>query len=268
VEDPPADLTERTLRRVGALRRTEMLLEAQPAQVSPRRPIFSFRELAALAAAVVLAVGILVPSLRRAQQMARRSACAANMGQIGAALKHYASANNDLLPATLAGDDWWLPRAGKPFSSNSRGLFLLVRHAYAAPDLFLCPSVDGRAFVIRSGMRDFPSPRSVSYSYQHSINAAIPQTGLLVDTALLADDSPLFAGGRFHPERVHRTVSDNHPDGGQNVLHADGRVGWATHGRVGVDGDDIFLVNGILVYVGRERPVSLNDSFLLPHSGN
>jgi len=116
---------------------------------------------------------------------------------------------------------------------------------------------------------------SIIFSYYADIGVPISSPvatalmlGLLVDTALLADDSPLFAGGRFHPERVHRTVSDNHPDGGQNVLHADGRVGWATHGRVGVDGDDIFLVNGILVYVGRERPVSLNDSFLLPHSGN
>jgi len=265
--DPPEDLVEQTLERVGAVRRTEMLLAAQPEGAEPRPPVFSFRELVAIAAAVVLAVGILIPSLRRARQLADRGLCAANMGQIGAALQHYAGGNDDLLPATPAEAEWWLPRPGKQVSSNTEGLFLLIRHGYAQPEAFQCPATGEDAFVIRPGMRDFPSRRAVNYSYQHSINARMRYSELHARLVILSDDNPVFAGGRFHPERVDCTVSDNHGGGGQNVLYPGGDVVWATHNRVGVDGNNIFLAEGILDYLGREKPTSPTDSFVIPNPG-
>ena len=265
--EPPEDIDQRTLQRVQALRRTEALVAAQPAGGDVHRPVFSFRELAALAATVLVAVGILVPSMRRAQQLARRGLCSANIGQIGAALGHFAAGNDDLLPATPAKAEWWLPRPDGQHTSNTEGLFRLVRQRLAAPEAFQCPAVAGQTFVVQAGMTDFPSPRSVAYSYQHSLNAHIRYSRLHVEMVLLADGTPVFAGGRFCPDRVGRSVSDNHGGSGQNVLYPGGRVEWVTHGRVGVDGNNIFLVEGVLNYVGREKPASPTDTFLLPHPG-
>ncbi len=263
--DPPDDLEERTLQRVRALRRTEMLLEAQPMGVDERRPVFSFREMMTLAAAAVVAIAIVLPSFRRAQQLSRRSLCQDNVGQIGAALGHYASANNDRLPATPAPNEWW--GGDRARASNSAGLYQLVRHRLAAPEMFQCASTGERAFVVKAGEIDFPSPKTISYSYQHTINSSLKLGQLRAKHAILADDSPIFENGRFVPDRLDRPVSTNHGGDGQNVLYPSGAVVWVTHSLVGVDGDNIFLAGAVRNYVGRERPASDTDSFLLPHSG-
>ena len=266
--EPPDDLEQRTLDRVRALRRTESLLESQPAGGDGGgRPIFSFRELVTLAAAAVVAISVLLPSFRRAQQLSRRSLCQSNIGQIGTALGHYASGNDGCLPAAPAGEEAWLPQNGRKYCSNSMGLFQLVRDQFAAPEVFQCPATGEQSFTMQAGMTDFPSPKAITYSYQHSINARLLLNGLHTRMAILADDSPMFPGGRFQPARTRKLVSDNHSDGGQNVLYPDGNVVWATHSRVGVDGDDIFLAEGVSTYTGMEKPTSATDSFLLPHPG-
>ena len=48
---------------------------------------------------IALLVGILVPSLRKAKETARRTACAANLRQLGTAIRMYLSESNDVLPA-------------------------------------------------------------------------------------------------------------------------------------------------------------------------
>ncbi len=262
--EPPDDLAQRTLQRIRALRRTEMLLDSAPAGEEPRGPVFSFRELAALAAAAVIAVAILLPSLPRARQEAQRSLCQSQVGQVGAALRHYAAGHDDLLPAARAEQEWWLPGANRPHTSNSQGLFLLVRHRLASTTSFQCPAAGGESFQIRARMIDFPGPRSLGYSYQYTINTRLALSGLHPARALYSDENPYFSGGRFHPERLGRTVSFNHSDDGQNVLYPDGHVLWVTHSCVGVSGDDIFLAEGVTAYEGREKPGSPNDSFVLP----
>jgi len=265
--EPPADLEHRTLQRVRALRRTEMLLDAQPAGADARRAVFSFRELVALGAAAAIAIAILLPLLNRAQQLSNRSLCQANVGQIGAAMGHYASGNDDCLPATPSPQRWWLPHAGEAHTSNSESLFRLAQQGFALPEWFRCPSTGRDTFVVRSGMSDFPSSKHVSYSYQHSINARLLLSSLHARKAILADDSPIFDGGQFRPSRVHQGAGPNHGGDGQNVLYPDGSAVWAAHSQVGVNGDNIFLAGDVLSYVGGETPAGEDDSFLLPNPG-
>jgi prepilin-type processing-associated H-X9-DG protein len=118
-------------------------------------------------------------------------------------------------------------------------------------------------------MRDFPRAEHISYSYQHSLDdhgvscndPAVAEAA--AEMAILADQTPMFAGGQFRPDRLDAPHSDNHSDG-QNVLYLDGHVPWVTHSAVGVDGDHIFLAGAEREYDGDECPAGRTDSFLLP----
>ena len=268
--EPPANLVDRTLARVRALRRTEAMAEARPGWRGGWGPTFSLRELTAMAAAAVLFVGILVPALRQAGRVADRNLCASNLGQIGTALNHYANGNEDALPAAPAEADCWLGGPGGRRASNSAALFLLVRLRHARPEVFQCPAAGGSPFQVGADMRDFPTPRSIGYSYQFSIGRAIRRSdpaiaGVTDQYAIASDENPVFPDGLFKPERLNCTVSDNHPDGGQNVLYLDGHVQWTDRCDVGVAGNNIWLIDGVYNYTGRERPASPTDTFLTPN---
>ncbi|HOW71233.1 MAG TPA: hypothetical protein PKY77_11580 [Phycisphaerae bacterium] len=62
-------------------------------------------------AIIALLISVMLPSLARARELAKRSVCAKRMSTIGVALAQYASEQNGRLPADLAGH---LLRAGVP----------------------------------------------------------------------------------------------------------------------------------------------------------
>ena len=122
-------------------------------------------------------------------------------------------------------------------------------------------------------MVDFPSPQYVSYSYQYSLGRAVRRdapelVNVAEQMAILADANPLFDGGRFRRDRLGQGVSENHRCTGQNVLYLSGAVRWFTHARAGVNGNNIWLADGIYEYHGDEKPTSPVDTFLLPHAGS
>lgn len=269
-EEPPEDLSARTMARVRAARGTEALLEGQRTARVRMTRTFSARDLVAVAAMLLLAVGILFPSLLEAHRRADIDRCAANVGQIGEGLQNYAGANAGALPASPSGIAQWLPVSGQSCASNSAGLFQLIRGGLVPPQAFQCPAAGGQSFVAGANMVDFPSSRTIDYSYQHSLNRPIRRQELAPvaeKMAILADANPVFAGGTFRPENVRKAVSQNHPIPGQNVLYLDMHVDWKTGCDVGVNGDNIWLVQGVYQYTGAERPASPTDSFLLPYPG-
>jgi prepilin-type processing-associated H-X9-DG protein len=215
-------------------------------------------------------IGIVLPSVRYAQRMATRTHCEANMAQIGTGLNQYAAENDDSLPAARLSPDanWLTSKAG-----NSSALFQLVASAAAKTDVFQCPSTPSEGFAYQAGMLDFPHPKAISYSYQHSIGKTIrrsspeyAQAGK--NMAILSDATPVFKNGQFDPTSCRRNVvSSNHSQCGQNVLYLDGHVDWADTCRAGVDGNNIWMAEGVTSYKGDEKPVDSLDSFLLPNPG-
>lgn len=265
--EPPADLVERTLQSVRAARQTDALLSRQSRSARPAT--FSFRELAAIAAVLIVMAGVLLPSLQLARHRSRRGLCAAGLGEIGSALQTFAINHDNTLPHHKAGPTHWLPREG-PRASNSEPLFTLLREGYLSPVVFQCPAVGGSSFTMREDLRDFPEPGHIQYSYNYSLNGhglsiLDPQ---LVEVggqmAILADQTPLFSAGRYHPEELENLGSDNHGRRGQNVLYLDGHVHWATTAHAGVRGDNIYLVADARDYDGDEHPAGPTDTFLLP----
>ncbi len=273
---PPSDLVAKTMARIQAARRTDALIAREEAHRGrPGLGTFSYRELGALAASILVLAAIFVPSLRQAKLRMLTSECASNVGQIGTALNTYASENNEYLPMASDQKYQWLPVEGEKVVSNSAGLFKLVKAAQAPPNVFQCPAAASAPLVALPGMTDFPSAQYVCYSYQHPLGPGeggklqpLRRNTIAGDDAscmvVLADNSPVFPDGRFHRDQVNAEASENHNRTGQNVLYMNMSVSWANKPTVGVNNNNIFLADGIFDYRGNETPVSRTDTFLLP----
>jgi competence protein ComGC len=227
------------------------------------------RELTALAAMIVVAIGILVPVVSKSRERSQRELCQANQGQIGTALAAFSIDNNDMLPSAQAPSRQWLSKSSA--ASNSSALFQLIARNLARPEAFQCPAAGGQSFVAQAGMIDFPHPKAISYSYQHSLSSAIRRSDAAVasaqhDFAIMADATPVFHNGAFDPVCAQGGTSRNHGNG-QNVLYLDGTARWADSCTVGVGGNNIWLAEGVWNYKGDEAPSSPTDTFLLPNPG-
>jgi type II secretory pathway pseudopilin PulG len=269
--NPPEDLTTRTMARIRSAQKTDALLARE--ELNRRgfaRPTFSLREGIAAAAAVILLAVVFLPSMQSATRREMQTLCASQVGRIGHAIWNYALENDNRMPAPNKDVSRWLPNGSEPYTSNSSGLFQLIRHQYAAPSTFQCPAMSTEAFQYREGMDDFPAGRYIHYSYQHAVGPSTPSFDhpdlrqAAGEMVILADDTPLFENGRFRPDRLHALGSGNHQGRGQNVLYIPGNVRWVERPDVGVDGNNIYQANDVYEYRGTEAPGAPYDSFLLP----
>jgi hypothetical protein len=263
----PEDLADRTLARIASARQSTAARTRQEL-AGGGRPTFSLRELGTLAAAAVIMALLFVPWARQARNRSLQGKCAANVGQIGTGMKNFALDNEDSLPMAHASNAAWLPRDGRKPVSNSAGLFRLVGGRYAPVSVFQCasdPDAAGEAFGVNYGMTDFPAAKYISYSYQHALGKSI-QLPVAGEMAVLSDKTPVFENGRLQAEFLSspRASSRNHGRRGHNVLYPDWGVKWREQATVGVNGDNIFLVQGKEEYDGTETPANATDSFLLP----
>lgn len=276
----PHGLTEKILadvsaagpppRVVGRSRTTTARLAelADPGVIRMR----SFRDIAAVAAMIVLAVGLGIPSMLHMRQRGQRMVCTQNLASIGQGMQSYAMANNSSLPfAGWGSNSSWRPTddPGRTVVPNRRHAYILPRFGYAPLRVFVCPftrDLPMRQNQVRNH-NDFLESRNVSYAYQNMAGVR-PSLRDDPDLPVFGDDNPLFDNGwpRFEQLAFGDPTSANsraHGGAGQNILTIRGTVSWTTTPNSGINGDNIWTLDYVDEYQGREGPKSQTDSHLL-----
>ena len=233
---------------------------------------------------VAVLMAILLPVIGRAREGANRTACAANLRQIGNLLLNYSLENRGNYPRTkytpgatatyFTGAADTDPFTGANVSANdvTAALFLLARGQAAPANLFICPSslerADNFGGIAAKKRSNFTSSANLSYSFQCPYpDAAGATAGYRWNNrqkstfVLMADLNPGVSNTADDVTTPTPTSSAkqqkiansrNHNKAGQNVLYADGHVVFAATVFAGVNGDNIYTRQG--------ATVALNDA--------
>jgi prepilin-type N-terminal cleavage/methylation domain-containing protein len=208
-------------------RGSRSMKRAAPRPMGTARSGFSLIELLVVIAVIVLLVSILLPSLQRAREDARRTVCLANLKHLGAGMFTYSSVNREngpqVVPLVVGGvpvgyQGRTAPRNLLSTAGQMVNLGLLWPRMIGEPQEFFCPSQ--RKFLAGSNPRRFLKETVVgSYAYAvHIPSGQSPRLSAIRHLAMATDD---FVSGSDHEGigRYSHAV-------GYNVLYTDGSAYW------------------------------------------
>jgi len=286
-EPCPDELVEHTIWRVRNLadssqRQLQQLLASEQTRnvITKSQLWWNLGKIAAVAAAIMLTIGVLIPTLKATRHRSWRQNCQKYMGNIFQGISDYISDHDGQVPAvaTTAGAPWWkVGDQGNENHSNTRHIFLLPKGGYVDIRNFVCPGCMGEKSLKLNDsqikiLKDFPSRRYVTYSFQISCDR-MGSSKLLCRKVLMADWNPLF---ERMPEDFSEQLqlclnrelltlnSNNHNRRGQNVLFGDGSVEFLKTRFIGISDDDIYTLQDTDIYQGCEVPSCETDFFLAP----
>lgn len=276
VPPTPAGLADRALKRIASAPRLKPVWSEQQEEYGGfLLHTRQLRDIIAVAAVVVLAVGLAIPSLVQVRDRNERILCAANLAQVGRGLAAYANANQDSLPfAGWSRESSWQPtdQPGVQTRTNRSHVYRLVMTRHLPPMTFVCPASGSDVPMSPdqvSGRDDFPESRNISYAYQNMAGAR-PSLHDFPSMPILGDDNPFFQDGRCLLDLRNFSLGDPaqansvaHRRAGQNILTLDGSARWETTPNVGILSDNIWTLRGPVQYSGREGPATPDDSHLI-----
>ena len=125
-----------------------------------KRLAFTLVELLVVIGIIAVLIGILLPTLGRARESSRRSACLSNLRQLGMVLQMYANDYNDQIPIGYAlGQPWtgyYICQNGTTYPCLGR--LWLGNYLKNAPKTFYCPSQTDNQFIFNVFNNPWPPP--------------------------------------------------------------------------------------------------------------
>lgn len=182
---------------------------------------FTLIELLVVIAIIGALLGILLPTLKSAQNSAKRTKCLANLRGVGMGIEAYFKDNNNILPYALPLDD------SRVFVNNPSGnlrpdsILATLGPMVDTKEVFLCPSDKDVPEL------DNPIGKHSSYEYWAGV--------LMLAREIFRDDkNPKVAVTRFYENNMNYPVfadsAARHPGGpeyDQNALYfGDWRADW------------------------------------------
>jgi prepilin-type N-terminal cleavage/methylation domain-containing protein len=228
-----------------------------------RKPkAFTLIELLVVIAIIALLISILLPSLSRARELAKRTVCASNLKGLGEAQYIYAqdgdvftmwsivrSPQNDGAYRAFFVTDR-APPTGEPSTtgvpSPTVDLWMLLRANNSTPKQFNCPSTPDQPDPAKdtTAYYDFLTAMHMSYAYQYQHDPDRKALGTSSEPIfpLMADSNPYVKGEVTSPIEDDRNAqwrgnSTNHSNReGQNILFVDSHVTFHKGPDVGLAG--------------------------------
>ena len=210
---------------------------------------FTLIELLVVIAIIALLVSILLPSLNKAKELARRAVCSSNLHQISLGTTIYANDNDGKIPSAYVGWSIGATRRVELFSSTMPNnlIYQLWRDAGLDPGLFYCPSspvwknnapggADATAdnfadSVTNSGwtytsyaerVEDYGPTKADAFNPLQHFTQTFKLSELGSGKALISDMFGRNWAWSAHPRTA--TEGDFISDGGWNILYSDGSV--------------------------------------------
>jgi hypothetical protein len=268
----PASLAENVLAYIA--RSTDPLLPIPfptNSRDRSRSPFLHMRELIAVAACILLLVGVAVPGVSELRGRSQRALCANNLSSIFQGASAYQQAFGDSLPfAGGVAAASWLPggEGGAPYASNSRHPYLLVKLNYGPkPKDFICPGssiAEAMPTDQVAAHDDFGAARNISYD-SLNLAGASPNLRPPVAIAYISDANPLFVGARFN-DAVDPSCTNSaaHGGRGQSVLTLNGTVQFVRSPIYDATRDNLWTIGDVRRYRGTESTTRNDDAFLVP----
>ncbi len=172
---------------------------------SSARLAFSLIELLVVIGIITILAALLLPTMGRAKESARGTACLSNLRQIGVALQLYVDGNNQRLPTMR--DKAPVTDTNQPPTNTLPSVEVVLRSELGNTNVLRCPS-DREGLFEATG---------ASYSWNSLLNGQMADQLSVLGMKFDAHAMPVF----FDKESFHRARGANKA---VNYLYADGHI--------------------------------------------